>query len=409
MKNFIGPPYWTCPKCGADKFGVMLIDGDSYMRRCRDCWHKADFQLPKLKKKIIYLDQFVVSEIMKLNSPGAKSHAAVAANPFWSQLDELLKELRHFQLICCPASGEHENESLLSPFFANLKKTYENLSGGVSFESENAIKTQQVAALATAWARGTEPEFSLEASRIIHGNPHRWSERYYITTSSYKEQYVDTLREEREKLHNGMTDIFNNTWKVRTFSFAEWYDFEKNSHQKYMLTNVKCRNEKRMRLAVTPWLLSLDDILCSEPENMVRMIADIIRREARSNETIKPGELLESFFTEFRLADAPFNKIGAAMYASIAIKAAGGQKKPPNQGMVTDIEVVSTLLPYCDAMFMDNGCRAILQDIPQSHRPEGVDRVYSMNRKDEFLDYLRSIRASATPEHLELVNQVYGL
>jgi hypothetical protein len=97
------------------------------------------------------------------------------------------------------------------------------------------------------------------------------------------------------------------------------------------------------------------------------------------------------------------------MYASIAIKAAGGQKKPPNQGMVTDIEVVSTLLPYCDAMFMDNGCRAILQDIPQSHRPEGVDRVYSMNRKDEFLDYLRSIRASATPEHLELVNQVYGL
>ena len=408
MRNFIGPPYWTCPKCGADTFGVMFINRDSYMRRCRDCWHKADFRLPKLKKKIIYLDQFVVSEIMKLNDPIAKGHASVAADPFWSELDELLRKLRNLQLICCPASGEHENESLLSPFFANLKKTYENLSGGVAFESGNAIKVQQVAALAKAWARGTNPEFSFEASRITHGELHGWNNKFYVTTSSYKEQYVDTLREEREELHDGITGVFNNSWKINKLSFAEWYDLEKNSHQKYMLRNVKIRHEKRMKLVTTPWLLSLDDALYSESENMVRMILNVINRETRSNDKTNPDELRNSFFTEFRMADAPFNKIGAAMYASIAIKAAGGQKKPPNRGMVADIEIVSTLLPYCDAMFMDNGCRAILQDIPQSHRPEGVDRVYSMNCKVEFLDYLRTIRASASPEHLELVKQVYG-
>jgi hypothetical protein len=408
MKDLIGPPYWTCPKCGANQFGVMLINRGSYMRRCRDCCHKADFPLPKLKKKIIYLDQFVVSEIMKLNNPEAKGHAAVSADPFWSELDELLKKLRNLQLICCPSSGEHENESLLSPFFANLKRTYENLSGGVFFYSAYEIKTMQAATLAKAWARGTDPEFSFEASGVIHGEPHKWTERYYLTTSSYKEQYIDALREQREKSHEGVSSIFNNTWRIKRFSFAEWYDLEKNSHQKYMLQNVISRSEKRKALAATPWLLTLDDLLHSEAENMVHMIGDIILREAQFDATVKPHELRQSFFTKFRLGDAPFNRIGAAMYASIAMKAASGQKKPPNQGMVTDIEVVSTVLPHCDAMFMDNGCRAILHDIPQSHRPDGIDRVYSMNRKAEFLDYLRSILASACPEHLEFVKQVYG-
>jgi hypothetical protein len=411
MKDFIRAPYWTCPRCGVEKFGVLLINRDSYKRCCSECTHKADFPLPKLKKKIIYLDQFVISEIMKLNNPGTKAHAAVADNPFWSELDKLLKELRHLQLICCPASGEHENESLLSRSFAfaDFKKTYENLSGGVYFDSGNTIKTKQVVALVQAWARGIQHEFSFEASRIINGKPHGWSERCFPTTdSSYMEQHADTLREDRKKLHNGLSDVFNNTWKVKRLPFSEWYDLQINSYQTYMLRNAKSRNEKRMELAITPWLLSIEDILNSEYEYMVQIISEIIDREAQSNKTIKTGELCKSFFTECRLADAPFNKIRSAMYAAIAIRAAGGQKNPPDQGMITDIELVSTLLPYCDAMFMDNRCRATLQHIPKSHRPEGVEKVYSMNRKDEFLNYLRSIRAEASVDHLELVKQVYG-
>ena len=36
----------------------------------RDCWHMVKgFALPKLHKKIIYLDQYVVSNLMKLDNP----------------------------------------------------------------------------------------------------------------------------------------------------------------------------------------------------------------------------------------------------------------------------------------------------------------------------------------------------
>jgi hypothetical protein len=67
---------------------------------------------------------------MKLENPATKGHATVAADPFWRELHDLLFQLRQLQMICRPDSGWHEEESRTSPFNAELKKTYEALSGG---------------------------------------------------------------------------------------------------------------------------------------------------------------------------------------------------------------------------------------------------------------------------------------
>ena len=96
------------------------------------------------------------------------------------------------------------------------------------------------------------------------------------------------------------------------------------------------------------------------------------------------------------------------MYASLSRKAASGQKRMPNQGTANDVEIVSTLLPYCDAMFVDNECRALLQDIPKSHKLPYPCRVFCPNTGAEFIRYLSEIRDSATPDHLRLVEEVYG-
>lgn len=54
------------------------------------------------------------------------------------------------------------------------------------------------------------------------------------------------------------------------------------------------------------------------------------------------------------MLEIPFNDIASSLWASIAHQAAyGGRKKPPDRGMVSDIDMISTLLPYCDAMFID--------------------------------------------------------
>jgi hypothetical protein len=96
------------------------------------------------------------------------------------------------------------------------------------------------------------------------------------------------------------------------------------------------------------------------------------------------------------------------MYASLAMRAASGQKELPNEGTATDIETVAHLLPYCDAMLMDNGCRSLLLDVPKELRPSEVAKVFSPNVREEFMTYLRSIRDSVTPEHLATLREVYG-
>jgi hypothetical protein len=109
-----------------------------------------------------------------------------------------------------------------------------------------------------------------------------------------------------------------------------------------------------------------------------------------------------------RIADAPFVKLQSLMFAALAMRPAQGQKEPPDEGTTTDVETVAHLLPYCDAMFMDNGCRSLLLDVPMDLRPPETSKVFSLNIKARFLDYLRSIRNSITAEHVAAVREVYG-
>src|SRR5277367_5633765 len=132
-RDFIMPPYLQCPKCGGQEFGVLGLRRTACQRRCRECFHRADFPLPALKKKIVYIDQFAFSNIMKVLDPNVKGHERATADPFWRRLFETLSVVCHIQMVACPDSREHQHESLTSPFYKALKTTYEHFSGGVSF------------------------------------------------------------------------------------------------------------------------------------------------------------------------------------------------------------------------------------------------------------------------------------
>jgi hypothetical protein len=149
----------------------------------------------------------------------------------------------------------------------------------------------------------------------------------------------------------------------------------------------------------------LEDVLPSRTENLVGNLQFTFQQTVGKEQgTAKLAEFLKSG----AINEAPFNLIGAAMYASLAAKAAAGQKEIPNQGTATDIDIVSTLLPYCDAMFVDNKCRALLQDIPRDYALPYGCKVFSPNTGANFIRYLTEIRDSVTPDHLKLIEEVYG-
>jgi len=150
---------------------------------------------------------------------------------------------------------------------------------------------------------------------------------------------------------------------------------------------------------------SLNDVLPSRTENLVKNLEFMFQQEA-GNEM--GNAKLAEFFKSGAINEVPFNLIAAAMYASLAAKAAAGQKEIPNQGTATDINIVSTLLPYCDAMFVDNKCRALLQDIPRDYALPYSCKVFSPNTGADFIRYLIEIRDSVTRDHLKLIEEVYG-
>ena len=104
----------------------------------------------------------------------------------------------------------------------------------------------------------------------------------------------------------------------------------------------------------------------------------------------------------------PFLRIRAMLYAAVARKAAAGQKHPPTTGLVTDVEMVSLLLPYCDAMLVDGEIAGYLKEEPLASSIGFPCKVFSPRTIPQFMTYLDKIETAATPEHLKKVEEVYG-
>jgi len=372
--------------------------------------------LPKLNKRVIYLDQYVVSNLMKLENPAHQRNDFLKTEPFYRELRDLLMELRKKQLIVCPDSASHVSESRIAPFNAELKKTYENLSGGITFQSFDSISSLQIGELARAWSDGREPIFRFNARNVLHKDPNEWSERYYITFQDNPFIIPTEIKAARAYMHTHIARLFRDVWSKEARTFQYWYDLERKGYQGHLGAAVVTSRRERMESmlayqpGVEPSLEELGKVLPSAAESLLAGLQQIMRfpKDGGMRSPHDIAELEKSFGQANRIAEAPFVKLQSMMYAAIAMRAAAGQKEPPNEGMTTDIETVAYLLPYCDAMLMDNDCRALLLNIPTALRPAEVERVYSLNNRTEFLNYLRSIRASITPEHLDALREVYG-
>lgn len=162
--------------------------------RCRECFLTVTEPLPALKKKIIYVDQFAISNMMKAPDVTARGHDRAKADAFWLTLFEALERICKLQLAICPDSGQHPEESVVSPFFAALKRMYEQLSYGVSFYDTERIAQEQLYVDATAWARGEHPVHDVSTEHVTRGALNAWQERIIVSVDiTYPPDVVDGI------------------------------------------------------------------------------------------------------------------------------------------------------------------------------------------------------------------------
>jgi len=84
-RDFIMSPYLACPNCGKQEYGVLSVQRTECVRRCRDCWYTRHVPLPELKKKVVYVDQFAYSNILKVLCPEVDGHERASCDPFWKE------------------------------------------------------------------------------------------------------------------------------------------------------------------------------------------------------------------------------------------------------------------------------------------------------------------------------------
>jgi hypothetical protein len=102
-------------------------------------------------------------------------------------------------------------------------------------------------------------------------------------------------------------------------------------------------------------------------------------------------------------------RIPALFWATIARQIHLGRKNFPQSSMYNDIDAVAMYSPFCDAMFVDKEIAYLTTQGELGTEFGGEHpRFFSLRQTEEFLAYLDDIEGSASTQHLQLVEEVYG-
>ncbi len=410
---FINGPYIECPKCHKQSFGVLIIASESYSRRCAECFYpkgterSVSYPLPKLKKKIIYLDQMAISNMMLALNPSAKPKIHHKIDPFWLKLFEKIYTLVQLQQVTCPDSQYHKHESLASKFYKPLQRMYELLSHGVTFYDFETIRRFQTIPALLVWL-GKRKDIGLNVHDVVHGKINAWQDRFIIGVEFPRDtSFIDELRATRSKSSENLSAIVERWKSEKGKHFKDWYGEEQKGvapsfirvYSEYLTNGVLASYGK------IPYSI---DVLLPPPivvtiQSMKNRLEDSGYKDHREN-NIKLGE----FFRSSQFENVPIHKISSMMFAATARQFAAGRKKPLTQGFSNDIGIISSIMPYCDAMFVDDECRNLFNENPLKTKLNYGAKLFSHSNREAFLAYLEELLKSVSKKHLAAVREVYG-
>jgi hypothetical protein len=399
--------FQDCPFCGLKSaFGVLLVSGRSYSRQCRICGGSKNYALLALSKKVIYLDQFVFSNMMKeLDSGrvGTPQHHG----PFFLELFKQLDRLGKLQLVVCPRSSIHFNESIVAGGkYQKIRAVYEELSRGARFKHHQKIYNKQILLGLKAWLQGKDAcEFNPDPAEVLtEGALADWDGwfRPSVNLSVSEEAVTTELSSSLQSLHKGL-DVVIGRWKQEhDKKFNDWYAEEIAAHGEAVIRSwSEC-----IQNAASFGALPINSV--PELSALNRLALTIFQRLEKAGFTGEARVVkAQKFFASQVFQQIPVVNIGAAMWAGLAHNFSGN-KKAWKESIANDIIAVSTYLPFCDAMFLENECAQLLTTNPVRRHVDYKTKIFSLKTKDKFIAYLKEIEMSAPPEHMEKVQEVYG-
>jgi len=413
--TFVQDPFIECPSCHKISYGVKSIHQTHFERKCKDCWFESDethsgrYYLPPLNKKIIYLDQFVICNFMKCLNKTSKAFPKI--DPVWKKLFIKIDLCCKNQLITCPSSIFHENESLMMrDMFEEIKKMYDLLSAGKSFNHYTTIQHDQIFKAFNSWLSDERiVAFDLSLKKCLHYDVNTWVKGFFVTVNkNFTDDNIKLLINQRSLVHEKINKVWEDWLKVKKYDPEDYSKRQLKVFKDYYLDTYfdwlkSYRNTISSGTTFDPRMLFLP------PE--VSLIG-VFKRQLEEKGIQDQEEIfgkIHEFFNSDISSSIPFLRIKTSMFKQLYIRAGQGQKRAPNQGFMNDIELISTLLPYCDAAFIDKECQSLLFEKEMKKiMSEFKTKIFSLKNIEEFEAYLEEIEGSQSKEHKVAIRNLYG-
>lgn len=390
----------NCPVCGAiNSYGNVAVGDHAILRGCTKCDFSERIPLPKIRKKIIYLDQFFYSRAFLLRD---RKH-----DKKYDDAIIKIRELANQQLIVSPFSSIHSDEAYQwrgkdGKSEKDLMDFIKTASHGYEFDPHYSVKRKQVLKSFETFKSNILPSLSVEQSDAITDKIHDWADYLWIDVGGYFGD-SDALRESKDAAVSELMLVFD-SWSKSNRTFTQQIELEYRSAAKAYLQQF---DEYVLLLSRGDPLAHLNASLDSMVvEEMMFSFSEDIEYNQRVEVVLK-------FFASEHFRLTPYEWISVRIFALLMERVRRGDYKNREKakrrlkGIFQDVSHIATYAPYSDAIYIDKAMAALLRDNRINLEKNFGTLVFSEENWSEFISYLTSLGSDITPEHKAALKLAY--
>lgn len=352
--------------------------------------------LPRLQKKVVYLDQSLLSAAFKRGDVRAV---------------DAVKRVRNAaarQLLVAPFSDVHEDETHLWSGWrgfdsAGLMDFIKQTAVGKSFRPSYEVVEAQISRAFRSWLRGDTNGQLIERVDAVRGDVDEWANYVYVTVNRY---YGDT-----ERLAESKTEAVSQLVAL----FDGWMHSGNTFEQDLKLEIAD---------AARSYVGSFEEFVsrvCSGDINAL-LYAPVASQCVQTLRYALPDDLDEveklrtivAFFASQSFGLVPKERISACMFAELKSWVKNGAFANREaavaglSGVFFDVKHIATFAPYCDAVFVDKQMASLVSRPTVALAERYGTKVFSLNTLDQFFAWLENLDQSSPPGHDVWLERVYG-
>jgi hypothetical protein len=387
----------ACPFCGETKqWRPRWVYSRSFQALCGRCSKRWRSQLPPIQPKLVVLDTNALSELTKLTLPNFPPHRLARLGQ-WREVSDRLERANRLQLVACPETPTFDREVTLTKMGAEIQKTADRFSNGLSYCQAFRVVSSQLFAAVCASRMGQAVQ-RIDRADVMLGRLNEWQNIFQFKVDLGFHTTPSDVRAARDRLHVSADSVFRG-WEVTARSIDQIYCDELEAFGRHMV-----RKYHRYLKAAVEGKSTLDDLI--EP---VWEEIGIVRNALETCGVLKSESIAEmvTFMLSPSAANIPANRLSAALYAYEARKMAGGMARP-KPSMWLDIEMLSTVLPYCDAVLIEGHFAEALRATRRFQPDECREvKVFSTRELPDFVRYLDELIARCPEEQRRAALALY--